>query len=464
MLKCLNFNGTTEGLLDIFAGGRHAFLLDSSLADVVRGRYSVIGSDPFEIVQGSGKDTVHQLRKKYSAYQRDKHSAPIPLVDGMVGYFGYDLGLYPENIKKITVNDLHLPDAFFGFYDCLLTIDHWEKKLYISSTGLPEKDERLRKLRAQERLAYVESKLAEYLNRPARPRETTENNQAQPRFDCNFTQEAYLRAVNKALEYIRQGDIYQVNLSQRFSLEKQGHASSATEVYRLLKAMSPSCFSGFLDCGDFQIISSSPERFLKLSNGLVQTQPMKGTRPRGKNDSEDRKIRQEIFQSEKDKAELLMITDLERNDLGKVCEYGSVCVKDMRAIEAYKTVFQAVSTVEGKLRKDKDIFDLIEACFPSGSVTGCPKIRAMQVIEELEPTRRGMYTGSLGYIDFSGEADFNILIRTVLSTPSHWHFQAGGGIVADSNPLDEYNETLVKAHAMKNCLIQAHQRVQAAVC
>jgi len=223
-------------------------------------------------------------------------------------------------------------------------------------------------------------------------------------------------------------------------------------LYRDLRNFSPSPFGGYMDCGNFQLISNSPERFLHLNNGIVQTRPMKGTRPRGNDEFHDKILREEILNSEKEKAELLMITDLQRNDLGRNCEYGSVSVKEMRTLEEYKYVFQATSTIEGILRKDKDCFDLIQSCFPGGSVTGCPKIRAMTIIEELEPTRRGMYTGSLGYINFDGNMDFNILIRTLLACQNKLYFQVGGGIVADSVPEHEYNETLIKARALRTCL------------
>jgi para-aminobenzoate synthetase component 1 len=269
-----------------------------------------------------------------------------------------------------------------------------------------------------------------------------------PKFTSNFTKRAYFRAIQKALQSIAAGDIYQVNLSQRFSVRSKQEIDSIT-LYQTLRTFSPSDFGCYFDTGHFKIISSSPERFLNLKGRTVVTSPMKGTRRRGKSFSEDRKLRREMINSEKDKAELLMVTDLERNDLGRVCEFGSVKVKKMREVERYRFVYQTTSTVEGKLRRDKDAFDLLQACFPSGSITGCPKIRAMKIIEELEPTRRSFYTGSLGYISVTGDMDFNVLIRTLLVKPRDIYFQVGGGIVADSKPEDEYRETLVKAEAMR---------------
>ena len=264
----------------------------------------------------------------------------------------------------------------------------------------------------------------------------------------------YVRMVRQALDYIRRGDIYQANLSQRFSLNTNGLTGQIDpcRIYQRLRELSPSHFGGYFNCRNFQIVSSSPERFLSLRGRSVETRPMKGTRPRADDQRRDQRLRQELRQSRKDQAELLMITDLERNDLGRVCDYGSVKVSCMRTLEEYQTVFQATSTIEGKLRKDKNPFDLLRACFPGGSITGCPKIRAMEIIEELEPGRRGIYTGSMGYISFSGAMDFNILIRTLLVGRGEITFHVGGGIVADSVPEKEYAETLVKAKAMQECL------------
>jgi para-aminobenzoate synthetase component 1 len=229
------------------------------------------------------------------------------------------------------------------------------------------------------------------------------------------------------------------------------------ELYKRLTKINPAPFGGFLNFGEESIISASPERFLHLENDVVRTRPMKGTRPRGKTGKEDERLENDLLKSEKDKAELMMIVDLERNDIGRVCEYGSVCLESRRDIEKYSTVFQTTSTVRGRLSKEKDRIDLLKACFPGGSITGAPKIRAMEIIEELEPTRRGIYTGSLGYLSFSGEMDLNILIRTLVAKKNKIHFQVGGGIVADSDPEEEYQETLDKAKALFGALgLQTH--------
>ncbi|MCK5014318.1 MAG: anthranilate synthase component I family protein [Candidatus Omnitrophica bacterium] len=489
--KSFDFRGNALDLLDLLRGEPHAFFLDSSQYDPHRGRYSFIGFDPFDVFVGKGKDTLELLKKKFTQYagaRGRKFTSPFsPLTAGIVGYLGYDYGLYQEKIRLQAEDDLILPDCSFGFYDCILTIDHFAQKLYVTSSGLPEKDGHLRERRASQRLAHMVEKLAPYLNKgpecfsichpeePAcrRSRRSDEGSHeilqpfarllARQRLQddlsvlpltlrCNFSKQQYMKAVQKALNYISCGDIYQVNLSQRFEFDLTGHEFDSLALHQALRNLSPVSFGGYLNCGGFSLISNSPERFLRLHKGIARTRPMKGTRPRGRNDAQDQKFREELIHSAKEKAELLMITDLLRNDLGRVCDYGSIRVKETRAIEEYQYVFQATSTVEGDLGKGKDCFDLIRACFPGGSITGCPKIRAMEIIEELEPTRRGMYTGSMGYISFDGNMDFNILIRTLLAYRDTLYFQVGAGIVADSTPEREYEETLIKARAMRASL------------
>ncbi|MBI5150257.1 MAG: aminodeoxychorismate synthase component I [Candidatus Omnitrophica bacterium] len=410
-------------------------------------RCSFAGFDPFEVFKASGKDTLRSLKERYARYSEPSQQTLTPFAAGIVGYLGYDYGLYQEKIKLHANDDLKLPDAVFGFYDRVLTLDHHAHKLHVTSSGWPEKNPALRQKRAAARLEEIERALkrgTQYLI-------PNELSIVSPLLS-NFTKEEYLATVRKVLDHIAAGDIYQLNLSQRFTYDTAGERVDPLEIYRFLRQLSPVSFGGYFDAGVVKLTSNSPEMFLRLRDGKVQTRPMKGTRPRALEPSDDRRLRNEIEQSAKDKAELLMVTDLERNDLGKVCDYGSVRVEEMRRIEEYKYVFQATSTVKGTLRADKDCFDLLEACFPGGSITGCPKIRAMEIIEELEPTRRGPYTGSMGYIDFAGNTDLNILIRTLIHCGDKIHFQVGGGIVADSTPEGEYEETLVKAKAMRACL------------
>lgn len=461
--KSFDFFGNGFELLELFREEPRLFFLDSSQSHPVNGRYSFIGFDPFDVFSHKGKGSLDLLKKKVFSFSSPRNPGHeiSPLISGAVGYIGYDYGLHQENICLRAKDDLCLPDCFFGFYDCILTIDHFTAKLHVSCSGLPEKSRQLKIKRALWRLDYVTMKIFRYLEgtRYSLPIGTIPAGRINDvdfmrHLSCNFSKQQYLGAVKKALEYISRGDIYQVNLSQRFLFEPACEFDPL-DIYARLRNLSPSAFSGYLDCGDFQIVSSSPERFLKLKGCEVQTVPMKGTIRRGKNAVEDKKLMRQMLNSPKEKAELLMITDLHRNDLGRVCNYGSVKVEAMRTLEEYKTVFQATSVIKGVLREGEDCFSLIRACFPGGSITGCPKIRAMEIIEELEPVRRAIYTGSLGYINFAGDMDFNIIIRTVLVYKEKLYFQVGGGIVADSTPEGEYNETLVKAGGMFACLKEA---------
>ena len=267
----------------------------------------------------------------------------------------------------------------------------------------------------------------------------------------NFDKEDYLKAIKKAIDYIFAGDIFQVNLSQRFESEI---AVTPFQLYKRLRSINPAPFAAFLNFEGVAVASSSPERFLRRSGNVVETRPIKGTRPRGKTPDEDRQLAQELLSSPKDRAENIMIVDLERNDLGRVCQYGSVHVPELLVIEKYPTVFHLVSTIKGTVSTDRDNVDIIRACFPGGSITGAPKVRAMEIIDELEPTRRSIYTGAIGYLDFSGRMDLNIVIRTFIIKENRAYFQAGGGIVADSDPEAEYQETLDKARALMEAVSQ----------
>jgi para-aminobenzoate synthetase component 1 len=439
--------------VDIFNALRHersCFFLDSSLNTNPLGRYSFLGIDPFYCLETKRQDPLPKLREIFGRY---KISLPkgdtFPFLGGAVGYFSYDLGFSLEKkVKNIPKAGLGLPDSSFGFYNTIVTIDHFKHLLHIFSTGFPEKNYRLAKALCEFNLKKILKLLSGIkTTRAKRKKDAQKPNPAQ--LKSNFTKDEYILAVQRAKDYIKKGDIYQVNLSQEFNT---GTDLSGYQIYERLRKISPSCFSAYLDNGDYQILSSSPERFLKLEGEVVSTRPMKGTRPRSKDKLSDLKLKQELLGSAKDKAELIMIVDLERNDLGRVCSYDSIEVGTLRQVEEYNSVFQTTSTVSGRLHKDKDRFDLIRACFPGGSITGCPKIRAMEIIDELEPGKRNIYTGCLGYLSFSGTMDFNILIRTILKKEDKLYFNAGGGIVADSNPQDEYQETLVKAQGMMEAI------------
>jgi para-aminobenzoate synthetase component 1 len=425
--------------------------LDSSLnANYSLGRYSFLGIDPFFTLKTKGQGSFKKLREILEMYKICIPKNNIPFLGGAVGYLTYDLGLILEKkIERRIKPDLGIPDFFFCFYNTILIIDHLKQLLYLCSVGFPEKNYRLAKLLADSNFNKIYNLLSK-IDFDKRPQDINKSKVSSVgHLNSSFTKEKYLLAIKKAKEYIKAGDIYQVNLSQEF---KTRSSLSSYKIYRRLRKISPSYFSAYLDCQDFQILSSSPERFLRLEGDIVTTRPMKGTRARSKNRLKDSRFKKDLLGSAKDKAELIMIVDLERNDLGKVCSYDSIKVNALRQLEEYSTVFQTTATVRGRLHKDKDRIDLLRACFPGGSITGCPKIRAMEIIEELEPNRRSVYTGCLGYLSFSGDMDFNILIRTILKKEDKLYFGVGGGIVTDSRPQDEYQETLVKARAMMEAI------------
>lgn len=436
------------GIFEALKEEKNLFFLHSSLAaDTYLGRYSFLGIDPFYILKLKGQNPFHRLRELSEKYRISPPRENLPFCAGAVGYLSYDAGfLLEEKLKRKNKDDLHIPDCYFGFYNTVIAIDNLKRALGIFAVGFPEQKGHL-----QRSLCLVNlKKIKKILLKAASYKRREKKAAARPlELKSNFTHQDYLSAVRKAKEYIKRGDIYQLNLSQRFEAKT---ALSAPEIYQRLSRISPSYFGAYFDAGGFQIISSSPERFLRLTDNKANTRPMKGTRGRAKNPVSDAKLRNALLESAKDKAELMMIVDLERNDLGRVCSYDSVKVSSLRELEEYATVYQTTATIEGRLHKGKDRIDLLRACFPGGSITGCPKIRAMQIIEELEPHRRNIYTGALGYLGYSGDMDFNILIRTILKRGSRAYFGAGGGIVADSDPEDEYRETLVKAKAMIEAL------------
>lgn len=409
------------------------------------GRFSFLGINPFYILEGKNQSPFNKLRDFLSTYRLSiPKNSPSPFLGGAVGFLSYDLGfLLEKKLKRKNKDDLGIPDCFFGFYNTIIIYDNIKKILYIFTVGFPERSYNLQKSLCELNFKKIHSLLVEIKSHKINNKNKINNTFSE--LKSNFNQQDYILAVRKAKQYIKNGDIYQVNLSQRFQTQTQ---LSSYQIYRHLRKLSPSYFSAYFDAGDFQILSSSPERFLKLKDNIVITHPMKGTRPRGKNKKEDKLLKEELLNSPKDKAELTMIVDLERNDLGRVCEYDSIKVKVLRQLEEYATVFQTTAVISGRLHKNKDRIDLLIACFPGGSITGCPKIRAMEIIEELEPNRRYIYTGSLGYLSFSGDMDFNILIRTILKKENKLYFGSGGGIVADSEPEEEFRETLVKAKAM----------------
>jgi len=434
-------------IFDSLKSERNCFFLESSLnSNYSLGRYSFLGAEPFLKLSGNGAGALEQLRRFLDIYKIPAHKNSPPFLGGAVGYLSYDLGFALEpKVRPRPKPDTGIPQCLFSFYNTAIIIDHWRKSIFIFSCGFPEKKYSAARLLAERNFKRAHKLLTQTAGRQAE----VKDKDVRTEIISNFTKEAYISSVKRAKEYIKAGDIYQVNLSQEFSTRSP---LPAEDIYKRLRSLSPSYFSAYFDAGNFQLISSSPERFLRLADQIVTTRPMKGTRPRPEDIPARKKMRQALIASAKDKAELMMIVDLERNDLGRVCSYDSVRVPRLRQLEQYSTVFQTTATVCGRLYQDKDRIDLLRACFPGGSITGCPKIRAMEIIDELEPQRRGIYTGALGYLSFCGGMDFNIMIRTILKREKQLSFGVGGGIVADSNPQDEYEETLVKAKAMMQAI------------
>jgi len=431
-------------------------LLRSALFDAQQARYSLLTARPILTFRSHGSrceidgpeharfgDPWRSLDDLMARFELlDEIDRPFPL-GGCFGYWGYDLKNFVEpRLPRRAVNDLELPDCHAGFYDSLVVFDHALGKTWIVSTGLRADGSRDAE-RARQQIDFWRGHLREEgdtpgLTAPAKLCHTCDK----VLHGSNMTREVFLERVERAQRYIRAGDIYQVNLAHRLSASA---AVAPWAFFQQLCGVSPAPFAAYLDCGDFQVCSSSPESFLRLSGGHIQTRPIKGTRPRSADTTRDAQLSYELQTSAKEMAELVMITDLLRNDLGKVCEYGSVHVPELARLERYPQVQHLVSTVAGRLRGDQTHFSAFASCFPGGSVTGAPKIRAMEVIDELEPVTRGPYTGAIGYLGFNRESQLSIAIRTAICRSGDLHFHVGAGIVADSIPEAEYEETIAKA-------------------
>lgn len=466
IIEKINAAGTCVSVYGNFKEYPYSFFLDSALGAEKPGRFSFIGIEPF-LVFKSKKDRITldwitrreelrgnpflSLRSLFARFKIDSHeNFPIPFVGGGVGYFSYDLKNFNERLPDYARDDINIPDSVVCFYDTILAFDHSSREYFIISTGFPESGKR-RPCRQKARLESLKDKISRHMKCARRPDGT--NAVSPGRWNAvpqsNFTKDAYIKAVLKAKEYIEKGDIYQVNLSQRFKVNLD---TDPFRLYETLRTINPAPFACFLNLGDIKIVSASPERFLKIDGRRIETRPIKGTRPRGRDPEEDRALKDELIASVKDRAENLMIIDLERNDLGRICEYGSVHVTEFMACEEYATVFHLVSTIEGRLRDEVTPIDCLINCFPGGSITGAPKIRSMEIIEELEPAKRSVYTGSVGYLSFNGNMDSSIIIRSFIIKGKKAFFQAGGGIVYDSDPEREYQETLDKARALTEAI------------
>ena len=428
------------------------------------GRFSLLAADPFLEIEARGFVIVERdllenretrlnsplfpyLNRLQERFYRPRENSLLPFEGGLIGYLGYELGHQVENFARTTRNDLDMPDAFFAAYDSVVIYDHLKGRAFVAATGLPHAAAApAARRRAKARCEWLEGLVAE----ARREREEAFGDKPGERItglepallEANFSRASYRNAIGRILEYIAAGDIYQVNLSQRFTVP---FAGDSREFYLKFRALSPAPFGAYLETGRHAILSNSPERYLLIRGDYIETRPIKGTRPRGVDAAGDAAYGCELLQSAKDRAEHLMIVDLERNDLGRIAAYGSVHVPEMMILESYANVHHMVSTVAARIRPGKSASDCLFNSFPGGSITGAPKLRAMEIIDELEPTCRGVYTGSIGYFDFSGDLDFNIAIRTAVATGGHLHFQVGGGIVADSDPDEEYEETRTKA-------------------
>jgi para-aminobenzoate synthetase component 1 len=449
----------------------HLLFLDSALPHSTLGRYSFIAADPFHSMWSRGRQIVDgilgprqgdpfaALQERLQSWHCESVAGLPPFQGGAAGLFAYDLCHHIERLPRPRRDEFRTPDLAVGFYDWVVAFDHVHRRAWIVSTGLPEARPARRRQRASLRLQAVKRWLGENPIHTASPSERNPDDfinpfcpyplPGLPGVFSNFDRPAYLAAAQRAIDYIHAGDCFQVNLSQRLL-----HPATLAplELYGRLRQRNPAPFAGYFDLGDFVLAGASPERFLRVEDGRVETRPIKGTRPRGDTAEEDARLRDDLLHSAKDRAENVMIIDLLRNDLGRVCAYGSVQVPAVCRLESYRTVHHLVSEVVGQLRPGLGAIDLLRAAFPGGSVTGAPKVRAMEIIAELEPTARGPYCGSLGYIGFDGSMDTNILIRAFTIGRGWMQFPVGGGIVADSTPQAEYDETLHKAEGLLRAL------------
>lgn len=452
-----------------FLGQPHLIFLDSATDPGRLGRYSFLTADPARVIEtrgrGPGPHALEQARALLAPHLAPPLPGLPPFQGGIAGYLAYEFGAVLERLPPTRYDDLKLPDAVLGLYDWVVAWDHHEGRAWIVSTGMPETGP-ARERRAVDRLAMVQRtlgaaggaggrRLPAHLPGPPAPSYPVAGvgNTTEIGLRSSFTHRGYLDAVTRVREYIIAGDIFQANLSQRLEAPLE---EDPWHLYRRLREVNPAPFAAYLEFGGVAVASASPERFLLLTpDGQAETRPIKGTRPRGIGPEHDAALSQALHESEKDRAENLMIVDLLRNDLSRVCRPGTVRVPELFALEQYRTVHHLVSTVTGTLQPGKDAADLLVATFPGGSITGAPKVRAMEIIAELEPSRRGIYCGSIGYWSVTGAMDTSIVIRTLVAAGGKVYGSVGGGIVADSDPEQEYQETLHKARALLTALAGA---------
>ena len=424
----------------------HAFLLESVEGGERIARYSFLGGEPFLVKRyrdGQPADFMEDLRATMSRFKSVKLPNLPPFTGGAVGYFGYDMVRTIEDIPKTGVDDLGVDDAVLMFYKTVLAFDHLRHQIHIISNVIVEESREpidVQYEKAVQKIAELENLLRAPLEVPPVTR-----NDRDVAVSSNFEKKDYLSSVQKAKEYIAAGDIFQVVLSQRFEVELP---TTPFEIYRALRIVNPSPYMYFLKMPDTSIVGSSPEMLVRVRERRLEYRPIAGTLPRGGSDAEDEANADRLRNEPKERAEHIMLVDLGRNDLGRVSKYGTVRAEDLMFIERYSHVMHLVSSLRGELRDDLDRWDTLMACFPAGTVSGAPKVRAMEIIDELEPTKRGVYAGAVMYADFSNNLDSCIAIRTLVVRGNKGYIQAGGGIVADSVPENEYLETVNKSRAL----------------
>lgn len=435
----------------LFEQNKDAIFLDSSKEDKHLSKYSFIGINPYIRFLSKGNeviiddniykdvdpfDKLEELLNKYKL----EYESDIPFISGAIGYFSYDIGRMLEELPDTSKELISLPDSIFVFFDNLIIFDLQNKKTYITGYGQLKE--------SKKSIEDIKNKIIDDY-KDVNENHIKSDNINYNKFYSNFNKEEYEESINKLKSYIKEGHVYVANMTRAIWCENN---EDPFNIYKKLRSVNKAPFSAYMNFGDFQIISSSPERFLSIKDRKVETRPIKGTRPRGADKAEDDKNRNELINSEKDKSELLMIVDLERNDLSKVCKPKSVNVTEMFKIEEYATVFHLVCTIEGILKDDTSAVKCIKECFPGGSITGAPKIRAMEIIEELEKVKRNIYTGSIGYFDLRGNSDFNIVIRTIVKQGNKCCLGVGGGITYESIESEEWFETIDKAKALMGVL------------
>jgi para-aminobenzoate synthetase component 1 len=443
------------GLNEVFSRLESASIIGGNASRADAGRFSYWAAQPAEIFQfkEGQDDPFGKLQKALVKYKLEKdgeNDLPKGIFrGGWIGYFGYELGRYIEKLPATTVEDIGLLLIRLCFYDRFIAYDHLDGNFWLLALELPDGSER-----PKDKLDALEGLLAESQRiRMPEPAAADLDKIDISRIRCNMNKKYYLKTVDKIKRYIYDGEVYQINFSQRFECD---YDARPIELFHWQNQYNPSPYASYINGGDFHIVSASPEMFITITDGLIQTKPIKGTRPRLNEacgaSARARQINaeniRELLNSEKEQAELNMIIDLERNDIARICRPGTRSVIQPRTIETYPTVFHAVATVAGRLREEITFCDVLRALFPGGSITGAPKIRSIEIIDETEPTARGVYTGSIGFIGIDGGACLNIAIRTIIIKDRKAYAQTGGGIVADSDPQAEWAETITKARAL----------------